>query len=82
MIIKEVELNGKVYVVEIREIDKDSYVSQQIAVAKAYAKVEDQCHYRLIQRTTRLCSFRDQNQEDKDMVNIWHKAFMKDKDLV
>jgi hypothetical protein len=79
MIIKEVELNGKVYVVEIREIDKDSYVSQQIAVAKAYAKVEDQCHYRLIQRTARLCSFRDQNQEDKDMVNIWHKAFIEDK---
>lgn len=69
MIIKDIELDGKVYVVEIREI----------AVAKAYAKVEDQCHYRLIQRTARLCSFRDQNQEDKDMVNIWHKAFIEDK---
>ena len=79
MIIKEVELKGKVYVVEIREIDKDSYVSQKIAVAKAYAKVEEKCHYRLIERTARLCSFRDQNQEDKDMVNIWHKAFIEDK---
>ena len=79
MIIKEVELNNKVYVVEIREIDKDSYMSQQIAVAKAYAKVENLCHYRLIERNARLCSFRDKNQEDKDMVNIWHKAFIEDK---
>lgn len=78
MITKEVVLNDKVYVVEIREIDKDSYVSQRIAVAKAYAKVEQECHFRLIQRSARLCTLDDQNQEDKDMIKIWHKAFIKD----
>ena len=38
MITKQVVLNDITFTVEIREIDVDSFMSQQIAVAKSYAK--------------------------------------------
>ena len=49
MVTKQVVLNDITFIVEIREIDIDSYMSQQIAVAKAYAKEMGLCKQRMIE---------------------------------
>ena len=49
MITKQVVLNDITFTVEIREIDVDSFMSQQIAVAKSYAKEMGLCKQRMIE---------------------------------
>ena len=49
MVTKQFVLNDITFTVEIREIDIDSYMSQQIAVAKAYAKAMGLCKQRMIE---------------------------------
>ena len=49
MITKQIVLNDITFIVEIREIDADSFMSQQIAVAKSYAKEMGLCKQRMIE---------------------------------
>ena len=49
MITKQIVLNDITFIVEIREIDIESCMSQQIAVAKSYAKEMGLCKQRMIE---------------------------------
>lgn len=49
MITKQVVLNDITFTVEIREIDVNSFMSQQIAVAKSYAKEMGLCKQKMIE---------------------------------
>ena len=49
MITKQIVLNDITFIVEIREIDVESCMSQQIAVAKSYAKKMGLCKQRMIE---------------------------------
>jgi len=75
MIIKEVILDEVVYQVEINEIDKFNLWAQKIAVARAYAKTHDVCHYPLLQRLANIVPVERQNNIDKTLLRLWSIAF-------
>jgi len=75
MIIKEVILDEVAYQVEIREIDKFNLWAQKIAVARAYAKAHDVCHYPLLQRLASIVTVEKQNNIDKILLKLWSIAF-------
>jgi hypothetical protein len=75
MIIKEIVLNEVLYQVEIQEIDQFHFWSQQIAVARAYAKAHNICHYPLLQRLANLATVDMQDGIDKTLYKLWAIAF-------
>ena len=75
MIIKEVILEEVAYQVEIREIDQSHLWSQKIAVARAYAKAQDVCHYPLLQRLANIVTVEKQDNIDKILLKLWSIAF-------
>ena len=75
MIIKEVFLNEVLYQVEIDEIDRLHFWSQQIAVARAYAKTHDICHYPLLQRLANPVPVDMQDDIDKTLCKLWVISF-------
>ena len=75
MIIKEVILNEVAYQVEISEIDQFHFWSQQIAVARAFAKAHNVCHYPLLQRLANPIPACKHNEADRTLLQIWSIAF-------
>lgn len=75
IIIKEVELNNKVYVVEIDEVNENHFWSRNIAIAKAYAKVEKLNYYSLLERLAMSVKNSEMNNTDLDLMNLFGKAF-------
>ena len=75
MITKEIVLNEVLYKVEIEEIDQKHFLSQQIAVACAYAKAHDICHYPLLQRLANFTTVEMQDGIDKTLFKLWAIAF-------
>ena len=75
MISKEIVLNGVIYQVEINEIDQFHFWSQQIAVARAFAKSHNVCHYPLLQRLASPVSVVERNETDRTLLQLWAIAF-------
>lgn len=75
IISKEVSLNNKTYIVEIREIDQYSFWSRNIAVAKAYAKTENINHYPLLEKLAQSKAYREMSKQEKEMLEIKSLAF-------
>ena len=75
MIAKEVVLNEVIYRIEIEEIDQFHFCSQQIAVARAYAKVHHVCHYQLLQRLANPFPAYMQDDTDRTLLKIWSIVF-------
>ena len=75
MISKEIILNDLVYQVEIEEIDQSHFWSQQIAVARAFAKAHNVCHYPLLQRLANPIPVCDHNEVDRTLLQLWSIAF-------
>ena len=75
MINKEIILNEVLYQVEIEEIDKKHFWSQQIAVARAYAKTHNVCHYPLLQRLANVVPVNMQDDIDRTLLKLWSIAF-------
>ena len=75
MITKEVFLDEVLYQVEIEEIDRLHFWSQQIAVARAYAKAHDICHYPLLQRLANPVPVKMQDNISKTLCKLWAIAF-------
>ena len=75
MITKEIVLNEVLYQVEIEEIDKKHFWSQQIAVARAYAKTHNVCHYPLLQRLANIATVEERDDIDRTLLKLWSIAF-------
>lgn len=75
MITKEIVLNEVLYQVEIEEIDQRHFWSQQISVARAYAKSHNVCHYPLLQRLANIAPVNMQDDIDKTLLKLWAIAF-------
>ena len=75
MITKEVFLNEVLYRVEIEEIDQSHFWSQNIAVARAYAKAHNVCHYPLLQCLANICPVERQDDIDKTLLKLLVIAF-------
>ena len=75
MITKEIVLNEVLYRIEIEEIDLSHFWSQQIAVARAYAKAHDICHYPLLQRLANIVPVNMQDETDRALLKIWSIVF-------
>ena len=73
MISKEIILNKVVYQVEIDEIDQFHFWSQQIAVARAFAKTHAVCHYPLLHRLANPIHV--DNETDRTLLKLWSIAF-------
>ena len=71
MITKNVELNDVVFVVSIREIDLNSFSSQQIAVAKAFAQATGKCANKMIE----TMAWNKHGSDLDEMKCIWGRAF-------
>ena len=75
MISKEIILNETLYKVEIEEINQFHFWSQQIAVAYAFAKTHNVCHYSLLQRLANPIPVCKHNETDRTLLKLWSIAF-------
>ena len=75
MITIEINFDDVSYQVEIEEVDRLHFWSQQIAVARAYAKAHDVCHYPLLQRLANIAPVNMQDDIDRTLLKLWSIAF-------
>ena len=75
MLIQEIVLDGNTYQIEIDKIDQDHFWSQNVAVAKAYAKVHDVWYYTLLERLANMPQHDNQTSEDKTLLKLWALSF-------